>query len=262
MKDICRDLKDEYDALDAIVANLDEQTMNTVTPFFGWTIRNEIVHIAYFDEAGKLAATDPKAFAEHTANLMQGIKNDKDLHKKAHDAGQAMSVPETMAWWRENRTALVNALLKCDPKDRLPWYGPDMGARSFATARLMETWAHGQDVVDTLKIVRPGTDRLSHVAHIGFITFGWTFVNRSLDIPKDPVRVEITSPSGQVWTYGPQQAKNLVKGSALDFCLVVTQRRNVADTSLKVTGKVAKQWMSIAQAFAGPPENPPAPGAR
>ena len=31
-----------------------------------------------------------------------------------------------------------------------PWYGPSMSARSFVTARLMETWAHGMDVADAL----------------------------------------------------------------------------------------------------------------
>ncbi len=262
MKDICQDLRDEYDALDAIVADIGEEGLDTVTPFFEWTVRDEITHIAYFDEAGKLAATDPQAFTDHMTQLLEGIVEYDDLHKKVAAVGRDMSASDLMDWWRKERTALIDALAACDPKDRLPWYGPDMSARSFATARLMETWAHGQDVVDALKADRPATDRLLHVAHIGFITFKWSFVNRKLDIPEQAVRVELTSPSGKIWTFGPDETDNMVKGSALDFCLAATQRRNAADTKLEVVGDVAAQWMSIAQTFAGPPETPPAPGAR
>ncbi len=262
MKDICQDLRDEYDALDAIVADIGEEGMDTVTPFYGWTVRDEITHIAYFDEAGKLAATDPQAFNDHMTKMLEGIVEYDDLHKKVAAVGRDMSAPDLMKWWRDERNALIDALAACDPKDRLPWYGPDMSARSFATARLMETWAHGQDVVDALKADRQATDRLQHVAHIGFITFKWSFLNRKLDLPEQVVRVELTSPSGQSWVFGPEQDDNIVKGSALDFCLAATQRRNVADTKLEVIGHVASQWMSIAQTFAGPPEEPPAPGAR
>jgi hypothetical protein len=39
----------------------------------------------------------------------------------------------------------------------------------------------------------------------------------------------------------------------VDFCLLVTQRRHLADTAVVVEGDAARQWISIAQAFAGPP---------
>ncbi|MBI9075521.1 MAG: TIGR03084 family protein [Desulfatibacillum sp.] len=262
MKDICNDLKSEYDALDALVANLDDKALDTVTPFFGWTIRDEISHIAFFDEAGKLAATDLEAFNQQLQGLIEGIKDFDDVHKRVHAIGRKKNAVELMAWWREERAAELKALEALQPKDRLPWYGPDMSARSFATARLMETWAHGQDVVDALGADREATDRLAHVAHIGFITFKWSFVNRQASVPEKTVRVELTSPSGEIWTLGSGDTDQVVKGDALDFCLVVTQRRNVGDTGLVVTGDTARQWMEFAQAFAGPPETPPVPGQR
>jgi uncharacterized protein (TIGR03084 family) len=131
-----------------------------------------------------------------------------------------------------------------------------MSTLSFATARLMETWSHGQDVAETLGVSLPATDRLRHVAHIGVTTRGWSYMNRGQDFPGGDVRVELTAPSGQVWTWGPEGADNKVSGSALDFCLVVTQRRHRDSTGLVTEGPLAEEWMGIAQAFAGPPTLP------
>jgi uncharacterized protein (TIGR03084 family) len=117
----------------------------------------------------------------------------------------------------------------------------------------METWAHGQDVVDALGIERVPTDRLRHIAHLGVATFGWSYSVRQMKVPDSPVRVEITSPSGELWTWGPEKANDMVKGSAEEFCLVVVQRRAPADTQLVITGATARQWMSIAQTYAGLP---------
>jgi uncharacterized protein (TIGR03084 family) len=140
-----------------------------------------------------------------------------------------------------------------DPKQRIPWYGPAMSATSKVTARLMETWAHGQDIADALGVTRPATDRLRHVAHIGVGARPFSYLARGLEAPKVPVRVELRAPSGELWTWGPAEAGDVVRGPALDFCLVITQRRNRADGDLTATGPMADEWLSIGQAFAGPP---------
>jgi uncharacterized protein (TIGR03084 family) len=256
VKNICKDLNDEYQALDAIVAGLDGAGWETKTSFFEWTVKDEIAHIAFFDGTAKLSATEPEAFKEHVKALFSGqaeAMEQLNVLKK-------MAYPDLLQYWREERTALVNALSLLGQKDRLPWYGPPMSAVSFATARLMETWAHGQDVVDAVGVSRPATDRLYHIAYLGNITFGWSFANRQMEVPPVPVRVELTSPSGELWTWGPENAKDIIRGSALGFCLVVTQRRHYADTDLVITGDAAEKWMSMAQCFAGPPEMGPGPG--
>jgi uncharacterized protein (TIGR03084 family) len=253
---ICKDLKDEYEALDILVAGLEGAGWESKTSFFEWTVKDEIAHIAFFDGTARLAATDPEPFKEHVKALFGGQAEamaQLTVLKK-------MAYPDLLRYWREERTALVNALSRLGQKDRLPWYGPSMSAVSFATARLMETWAHGQDVVDALKLNRPATDRLYHIAHLGNITFGWSFINRQMEAPQVPVRVELTSPSGAVWTWGPEGARDIIRGSVLGFCLVVTQRRHYADTDLVITGDTAEKWMSLAQCFAGPPETGPGPG--
>jgi len=140
-----------------------------------------------------------------------------------------------------------------DPSQRLPWYGPAMAARSFATARLMETWAHGQDIVDALGVTRPSTNRLKHIAHIGVRARPFAYAINGRTLPAGDLRVELVGPEGDEWTWGDAAATDVIQGDALDFCLLVTQRRHLADTSLRVTGPGAQEWASIAQAFAGGP---------
>ncbi|MBW1813182.1 MAG: maleylpyruvate isomerase family mycothiol-dependent enzyme [Deltaproteobacteria bacterium] len=228
MEAICNDLAAEHEALDAIVADIEEERWSEITPFSGWSIQDEISHVAYFDYAGRLAAADSDAFAKHVEELTKDIQSPSDIHPRALKKGRDMRPPQLLEWWREERKAMLAEFEKHDPKDRLPWYGPSMSARSFATARLMETWAHGLDVAD---------------------------------VPTQPVRVELNSPSGDIWTWGPEETEDVVRGNAEEFCMTVVRRRHVDDTHLEMTGDVAVQWMSIAQAFAGPPEKRPETGS-
>ena len=126
-----------------------------------------------------------------------------------------------------------------------------MGLASSVTARLMETWAHGQDIADTLGIQRPATSRLRHVAHLGVRSLAYSYAVNGLPQPDAPIRVELAAPDGGQWTWGPEDAADRVTGTALDFCLVVTQRRHRTDTGLVIIGQTAGQWIAIAQAFAG-----------
>ncbi len=257
MKEICADLASEQEELDAFVADLDEDGWNTKTPAEGWTIKDQIRHLAYFDDRARLAAVDPEAFKAYLQKSMEDLES---YLKHLETAGSDLSGAETLKWWRKERKALIEAMAPMDRKTRLPWYGPDMSVMSSATARLMETWAHGQDIVDALGLTRQPTDRLRHVAHIGVRTFGWSYINRQMEVPDKEVRVELTGPSGDLWTWGPEDAENVVKGQAQDFCLVVVQRRHLADTDLSVTGEVAKEWMLLSQAYAGPPGEGRQPG--
>jgi uncharacterized protein (TIGR03084 family) len=165
-----------------------------------------------------------------------------------------------MERWRTDRASLLSTARTLDPSSRVPWYGPAMGARSFITARLMETWAHGQDAVDALGLVREPTARLRHIAHIGVRARPFSYANRKLPMPADEVHVALAAPDGGTWTWGDPASANSVHGPALDFCLAVTQRRHVSDTALDVRGPAAEEWMSIAQAFAGPSGSGRKPG--
>ncbi|PKB29607.1 uncharacterized protein (TIGR03084 family) [Pseudonocardia alni] len=258
METVLDDLEAESAVVRAMVADLDDAAIGGPTPAEGWTVRDQLTHLAWFDEAATLAATDPATFRTRADGLQELGPGFPDRIAADH-AG--LRAEEVRAWFAGARDALVSTFRGIGPKTRLPWYGPDMSALSSVTARLMETWAHGQDVADALGMLREPTDRLRHVAHLGVQTFGFTFRNNGREVPEAPVRVELVAPSGTLWTWGPEDAADRVTGSALGFCLVATQRRHPDDTDVATTGPVAADWISIAQTFANPPGPGRAPGA-
>jgi len=250
MDQICNDLEAEHAALDTVVADIDETMWTTSTPAEGWDVKDTIVHLIQADVAARIAVNDPDEFVNVKAAMMSG----GGLAYFAQTAGRPGS--EILALWRDERTQMLAAFRSRGPKERIPWFGPDMSTLSFATARLMETWSHGQDIADTVGAPWPATDRLKHVCHIGVTTRGWSYIVRGLKIPAGDVRVELTAPSGGLWTWGPEDAANRLTGSAEEFALVATQRRQPSSTSLVTNGELAAEWLSIAQAFAGEPTLP------
>ena len=258
--DVLRDLAAEHDDLDGIVAGLDVDGWEAATPAPGWAVRDQIGHLAFFDARAREALTDPDGFAAMVADLRSDPTGESNWIEEHLTESRSLAPAELLEWWRAERAAVLHALAVTDPSRRIPWFGPPMGTMSFATARLMETWAHGQDVADALGVTRLPTARLRHIAHIGVRALPFSFAVRGLDPPGDAVRVELRSPEHEVWTWGPEEATDHVQGSALDFCLVVTQRRHPDDVHLVVSGEVATQWVSIAQAFAGPPGEGRRPG--
>lgn len=209
-----------------------------------------------------LALTDPDAFQAHRHELLTTFGDASAVEDMTLGAYRAMTPDELLATWRRGRVELGAAAASIAPDARIEWYGPSMSLRSFLTARLMEAWAHGQDVVDAVGGERPATDRLRHVAQLGVITRGWSYRNRGRDVPEGDVRVALTAPSGDAWTWGDAGAADSITGPAEDFCLVVTQRRHVDDTRLETHGQRAREWMECAQAYAGPPANGPATRTR
>jgi uncharacterized protein (TIGR03084 family) len=244
------DLVAEGAELDARVSTLDDSGWRTPTPADGWTIAHQIAHLTWTDRATILAATDVEAFSAELRAAMTEGKNPVDA---AADEGAAQPPADLLATWRRGRADVVAALDAVPHGQKLPWFGPPMAPASMATARLMETFGHGQDVLDTLGVHRVPTARLRHVAHIGVRTVGFAFAVHGLAAPEQPFRIELTGPDGELWTWGPDDAANRITAPALDFCLLVTQRRHRDDLRLTVTGEQAKQWVPIAQAFAGPP---------
>jgi uncharacterized protein (TIGR03084 family) len=262
MDDLCADLLAEYDELASLVDGFDATQWALPTGFFHWTPWDEIAHLLYFDEAAMAALADPAAFAPSAQDLLARMVAGEQIsgicrRQFGHLDGAALT-----ARWRPVYRRLVEQLSGCDPKARLPWYGPSMSARSFATARLMECWAHGQDVWDAVRRRRPVHARLRHIAHLGVSTYGWSFAVRGAQPPGPAPWVDLEGPGGQRWTWGAPDAAAAIRGPALDFCRVVTQRRHVDDTRLQVEGEAARAWMAVAQCFAGEPATGPAPGVR
>ena len=246
---LAEDVQAEHDALADLLVSVPEAAWDAATPAPRWSVRDQISHLAFFDGITRLAIAEPAKFERFRDEL-------PDLQEYvdgiAKDSG-GRTGPAMLRWWAEERRDLLRDALRVDPSCRVPWFGPSMSLASKLTARLMETWAHGQDVVDALALNRPPSERLKHVARIGVLAFPNSFVTNGLEVPKMPVQVTLTPPDGgSPWEWGDPTAEDRVEGLAEDFCLVVTQRRHVLDTSLVAKGKTANSWMAIAQAFAGP----------
>jgi uncharacterized protein (TIGR03084 family) len=243
------DLVAESAAVDAVLDALLPEQWSLVTPAAGWSVGDQVSHLAYFDGTTLQSLTDPEQFRRDAEALTAG---GGDFSDRIAAAYRGRLGADLLGWFRTARAALVVAYLAVDSTRRLPWYGPDMTPASSVTARLMETWAHGQDIVDALGAERVATRRLCHIADLGIRALPYSFTVNRLLPPTEPIRVELIAPDGDQWSWGPADAVDRVRGDALDFCLVVTQRRHADDTGMVVTGPVAQQWIPIAQAFAGP----------
>jgi uncharacterized protein (TIGR03084 family) len=243
------DLAAESAELRAVLAGLPEADWARPTPAEGWTVTDEVTHLAYFDETTRLSLTDPERFLAEAGELTAA---GDDFADRVAAEYHSLAPGKALAWFDQARAGLLEAYRQVDPAARLPWYGPPMSPASSVTARLMETWAHGQDILDTFGLARPPAPRLRHVADIGIRALPYSYAVNGLPVPSAPIRVELDGPDGQRWSWGAAGAADRVTGDALEFCLVVTQRRHRDDTGLSVTGDVARQWIGIAQSFAGP----------
>ncbi|OON72340.1 TIGR03084 family metal-binding protein [Streptomyces tsukubensis] len=244
------DLLAESDELDALVVDLSEEQWRLATPAPRWTVAHQIAHLAWTDTAALSAVEEPDAF---TARVAEAAAAWETFVDEAADEGALRPPAELLAQWRSGRDRLGQALRDAPTGVRFPWFGPPMSVASMATARLMETWAHGQDVADALGVIRAPTDRLRHIARLGLRTRDFAHAVHGMQPPAEEFRVELTLPSGTDWAFGPEGATQRVTGPALDFCLLVTQRAHRADLALRVYGPDADRWLDIAQAFAGPP---------
>jgi uncharacterized protein (TIGR03084 family) len=243
------DLNAETVALREILDPLRDSDWLLETPAPGWNIADQVAHLAYFDDVAVTAATRPEEFAAIRAELADGSGSPDTIAAKYHH----LTTAELRDWFGRARAGLLAAFAGLDAAARVPWFGPPMSVASSVTARLMETWAHGQDIADTIGAARKPTARLRHIAHLGVAALPYSYAANGLPVPDAPVRVELTAPSGELWTWGSDGARDRITGPALDFCLLVTRRRHRADTSVVAAGPVANQWLSIAQSFAGPP---------
>lgn len=259
--DVLEDLIAEQHELDRIIAGIDDESWQLATPSPRWTVSDQIAHLTFFDTSAALAIEDQTAFVEHKTSLMSAFADELAVDEATLGSFRELAPAELLTAWRHGRLDLEAAARTLANDTRVEWYGPSMGSKSFLTARLMEVWAHGQDVCDAIGATRAPSDRIRHIAQLGFITRGWSYLVRGEQAPAGEVRVLLDAPSGGTWTWGPDDAGASVTGPAEDFCLVVTQRRHLDDTSLVALGESARDWMTKAQAFAGGPTSGPGPKA-
>ena len=252
----------ETESLAEILSPLDEAGFQTVTQFKDWTIDAILQHLHFFNRMALWSMEEPDRFQADYARFSEGRKAEGSMVGITDRMLEGLRGRALCDAWVETARQITPRFAAADPKARVKWAGPDMSVRSSVTARLMETWAHGQAIYDVLGYQRVDGDRIRNIAHLGVATYGWTFINRGETPPEPAPYVRLTAPSGAHWEWGEPSGAERVEGPATDFCQVVAQTRNISDVELTVTGPNAGRWMALAQCFAGPPNDPPAPGAR
>ena len=243
------DLDEEGDALHGVLSGLSPAQWTRETPSKGWDVSVQVAHLTWTDQVAVWALRDSQRWGE----IASAAEADPSgLFDATARAGSHLAPRALLERWDESRRTLALELRSCSSA-RVPWFGPSMSLASMVTARLMETWAHGVDIRDAVSASLHPTDRLRHVAHLGVRARDFSFRMHDLQPPTEPFRVELDLPSGQRWASGPTDAHQRVLGSVEGFCLLSTRRRHRDDVDVRAVGYDADRWLSIAQAYAGPP---------
>ena len=257
-----KDFLEESNQIFNLMKNRPEKDFFIRTQFKNWSINDVIGHLHLFNFAADLSIKSPDDFQRFFSPIRDTLNNGKNILEPQGSWLEGLSGHKLLETWWIQAKKVAKSFGKVNPKLRVKWAGPEMSARSSITARQMETWAHGQEIFDILGKVRTESDRIKNIVHLGVSTFGWTFLNRGLRLPNETPFIQLESPSGIIWNWNDPATSSTISGKAVEFASVVTQTRNIKDTSLKFVGSSASQWLSIAQCFAGPPKDPPKPGTR
>jgi enediyne biosynthesis protein E11 len=256
-QDVYADLVAEGEALDRIVAGLDPEQWSLQTPAPGWTIAHQVAHMASVARLAQAAVSAPSAFKEQAARAT----GDFDAAVQAMLQPYLAYPPHTLLdRWRADRRAVNEALAAVPPGEIVPWLVRPLPAGVLASAGIMELFAHGQDIADTVGARREHTDRIWHLTAFAVRTWDFGYLARGLKAPEQEFRFELTSPSGELWEFGPADSTQRVSGPAVDFCLLTTRRRHRADLALVAEGAEADYWMNIAQCYRGSPGEGRSPG--
>lgn len=260
LEQVLADLDSESAVLRGRVAGLDTASWASPTPARGWTVAHQIAHLTWTDEAAALAASaaagDPDAARRWDA-LLAAADGLREGFVDAR-AGELAALPpaDLLARWDGSRAAVAGALRRVGSA-KIQWLGPPMKATSMATARFMETWAHGLDAAAARHQVPERTDRIRHVCHLGVVTRRFAYGLRGRPAPTTDVLVDLVAPSGVRWTWGDPSAEQRISGPAWDFARVAVRRMHPADSDLVAVGADAREWLGLVQAFAGPPGDEP-----
>lgn len=244
-------LRSEGQQLEDMLSDLPEEMWHLETPATGWTIAHQIAHLAWTDRLTITSLRDARAFQ----SIVEAASHDPVAFiNDAAEEGAQRPPAQLIKAWAVGRRELAKTFASADQDERFPWFGPAMKIRSLVTARIMETWAHGQDVARTLEKTWEPTAALKDIAHLGYITRDFAYFINGLSAPTTPLYLALEGPRRQIWTWGNANAENQIRGSAWDFALLVTQRAEIEQLTLTVCGSDARTWATIAQAFAGPPK--------
>ncbi|MET0419890.1 MAG: TIGR03084 family metal-binding protein [Actinoplanes sp.] len=235
--------------IDRLVAGLDAAGWERPTPAEGWTVAHQVAHLTATFKLAELAVRAPEQFKK----LAGTLSPDFDANVR-HAMAPYLAEPHDVLFkqWQAQRASADEAFAGTPPMEIVPWLVRPLPAAVLASAGMMEAFGHGQDIADALGVRREPPAGLRDL--VEFITRTWDFgyQSQALTAPDIQLRFEVTSPSGDVWAFGPQDSGERITGPAVDLCLLATRRRHRDDLALTATGQEADRWLDIAQAYRGP----------
>ena len=256
------DFRDECHAVYQLLSTLSDKDFDEKTQFKGWTFNNVLGHLHVWNYAADVSLKDGEEWKSFSNKALEMLGQGSTMNQFEETVTKGAKGTKLLEMWREFYEEMTPRFSVADPKKRVKWMGPDMSARSSISARHMETWAHAQELYDSLGVDRVNQDRIKNIVVIGNNTFKWSYTVNKKPIPSETPFLKLTAPSGEIWEFNNPENENRIEGQAEEFCQVVTQVRNIKDVNLNLIGDISNEWMSFAQCFAGGAETPPAPGTR
>ena len=244
VREILSDLVAEEQSLDQFLQRINPRDWKRTKVWHGWTVQEVVSHLASTEEyafdalsAGGGRLKELATFGSMDALNAAGIK-----------PGDGMRPQDVIERWRGARAKDVEELSRLEAADRVPWFHGDMSARSFATARLMESWAHGLDLYEAVDAEVEDTPRIRHIAWLAWRSLPHVFREAGEDYPTE-VRVELMAPGYAKWVFGPEDSDNVIKGQAGEWCRVAVGRLNLEDAgTLKAQGPLAERALELVRA--------------
>jgi len=237
----------EQTGLQTELGNLATDDWFRPTPAKGWDVRDTVAHLADIDEiAIDTCTAGPRPLNDFAAQFA----SPEDTTLWGVLRGRRRSGREVLTWWEDTSSRERDVLARVDAAMRIPW-GIGMRRPSLVTARLMETWAHGLDVREAVGLPVVDSDRLRHVAWLGYRALPYAFSFAGRERPPGELRVEVTSPSGdEIWEYGPADAPNRITGPAGELCRLFAHRISRDEArGLAAEGDGAVAALEVARAF-------------
>jgi uncharacterized protein (TIGR03084 family) len=248
---VLRALADQHAELDALLAGLDGADWDAASPCEGWTVADVVLHLAQTDEMAVASVHGElqQVMAELTLGLAPASSIDDGVAAMV-SAERGAPGPVVLDRWRDASAALRGALHGCEPATRVMWVAGELSARTLATTRLAESWIHTGDVATALGVPVGPTDRLWHIARLAWRTLPYAFTLDGRE-PPGPVAFELTGPAGEPWHFRPEQdAPTVIRGDALELCLVAGRRVDPTATSLRGEGPDAGAVLALVRTYA------------
>lgn len=247
--DVAAAFRRETAALSETLAGLNEHEWALPTPAERWTVTDQVAHLTFVFDLAMTACLAPTEFTARTAAVAQvGFQAAVEHGLAEYGGGGPHAVYERF----RVAAALAARALELTSAETVPWLVNPLSPATLGMAGMLETFAHGQDVRDTVDAAVTRTDDLAYLVHFIAHTRDFGYLSHDRQPPEEEFRFEANLPSGRVLTVGPAEASQVVRGSAEDLALLASRRRHNGDLGIEVTGDDAQAWLEIAQAYRGP----------